>query len=149
MLYSPLPREGSQPSPFLPLAHDPRPCSPAAFALSSGRGCIPEERRYRRALSDILHAHKKIVIATAQLDDEGLANLTQRISGWITSANGAVSETNVWGRRSMLFPIKKQTEGIYLQVNFQLTPSASRELERSLRLDEKIIRHLVIRLDEE
>lgn len=100
-------------------------------------------------MSDILRDYEMVVIATAQLDDEGLANLTQRISGWITSANGAVSETNVWGRRSMLFPIKKQTEGIYLQVNFQLTPSASRELERSLRLDEKIIRHLVIRLDEE
>ena len=93
-------------------------------------------------MSDILRDYEMVVIATAQLDDEGLANLTQRISGWITSANGAVSETNVGGRRSMLFPIKKQTEGIYLQVNFQLTPSASRELERSLRLDEKIIRHL-------
>ena len=100
-------------------------------------------------MSDVLRDYEMVVIATAQLDDEGLANLTNRISGWITTANGTVSETNVWGRRSMLFPIKKQTEGIYLQVNFQLTPSASRELERNLRLDEKVIRHLVIRLDEE
>lgn len=100
-------------------------------------------------MSDILRDYEMVVIVTAQLDDEGLANLTNRISGWITDANGTVSDTNVWGRRSLMFPIKKQTEGIYLQVNFQLTPSASRELERNLRLDEKVIRHLVIRLDEE
>ncbi len=100
-------------------------------------------------MSDILRDYEMVVIAAPQLDDEALSTLTQRISGWITGANGAVSETNVWGRRSMLYPIKKQTEGIYVQFNFQLAPSASRELERSLRLDEKVIRHLVIRLDEE
>jgi small subunit ribosomal protein S6 len=100
-------------------------------------------------MSDILRDYEMVVIAAPQLDDEALSTLTQRISGWITGANGAVSETNVWGRRSMLYPIKKQTEGIYVQFNFQLAPSASRELERNLRLDEKVIRHLVIRLDEE
>ncbi len=100
-------------------------------------------------MSDNLRDYEMVVIAAPQLDDEALSTLTQRISGWITGANGAVSETNVWGRRSMLYPIKKQTEGIYVQFNFQLAPSASRELERNLRLDEKVIRHLVIRLDEE
>ena len=100
-------------------------------------------------MSDILRDYEMVVIAAPQLDDEALSTLTQRISGWITGANGAVGETNVWGRRNLLYPIKKQTEGIYVQFNFQLTPSASRELERNLRLDEKVIRHLVIRLDEE
>jgi len=36
-----------------------------------------------------------------------------------------------------------------VKVDFQLSPSAARELERSLRLDEQIIRHLVVRLDED
>jgi len=36
-----------------------------------------------------------------------------------------------------------------VQINYQLAPSASRELERNLRLDEQIIRHLIVRLDEE
>jgi small subunit ribosomal protein S6 len=100
-------------------------------------------------MSEILRNYEMVVIAASQLDDEGLATLTQRVSGWITGANGTVSETNVWGRRSLMYPIKKQTEGIYVQFNFELAPSASRELERSLRLDEQIIRHLVIRLDED
>ena len=100
-------------------------------------------------MSDILRDYEMIVIAAPQLDDEGLSTLTQRVSGWITGANGTVTNVNVWGRRSLAYAINKQTEGYYVQFNFQLLPSASRELERSLRLDEKVIRHLVIRLDEE
>jgi len=71
------------------------------------------------------------------------------VTDWITSGNGTVTNTNVWGRRKLAFPIRKQTEGIYTQINFQTAPSASRELEHQLRLEEQVLRHLVIRLDED
>lgn len=99
-------------------------------------------------MSDVLRDYELVLIVVPQLDDEALATLTQRVAGWITAANGTVTGTNVWGRRNLTYAIRKQTEGIYVLINFQLTPSASRELERSLRLDEQIIRHLVVRLDE-
>ena len=60
-----------------------------------------------------------------------------------------MTSTNVWGRRALAYAIGKQTDGIYIQFNFQLTPNETRELERNLRLDEQVIRHLLIRLDEE
>jgi small subunit ribosomal protein S6 len=49
----------------------------------------------------------------------------------------------------MAYSIKKQTEGIYVQVNFQLPPNATRDLERNLKIDEQIIRHLVVRPNED
>ncbi len=100
-------------------------------------------------MSDVLRDYEMVYIAVSQLDDEGLATLNQRVAGWITSANGTVTDTNVWGRRKLTYAIRKQTEGTYIQINFQLTPSATRELERNLRLDEQVIRHLVIRLGED
>lgn len=100
-------------------------------------------------MSDAMHDYELVLIAGPQLDDEALATLTQRVAGWITAAKGTVTDTNVWGRRSLAYPIRKQTEGIYVQINFQLNPGASRELDRNLRLDEQIIRHLVIRTDED
>ncbi len=89
-----------------------------------------------------------VFIAAPQLDEQGLATLTERVSGWITSAGGAVTRTNVWGRQRMAYAIHKQTEGIYVQLDFQLAPSASRDLERNLRIEEAVIRHLIVRLDE-
>jgi small subunit ribosomal protein S6 len=100
-------------------------------------------------MSDALRDYEMVYIAVPQLDDEGLATLNQRVAGWITSANGAVSDTNVWGRRKLTYAIRKQTEGTYVQINFQLNPSATRDLERNMRLDEQVVRHLVVRLGED
>ncbi len=100
-------------------------------------------------MSDAMHDYELVLIAVPQLDDETVATLTQRVAGWITAANGTVTDTNVWGRRPLAYAIRKQTEGIYVQFNYQMNPAASRELDRNLRLDEQIIRHLVIRTDED
>lgn len=102
-----------------------------------------------RGMSNELRDYELMLIAVPTLDDEALAVLNQRVAGWITAANGTVSAPNVWGRRRLTYSIRKQTEGIYVQFDFQLDPGASRELERSLRLDEQVIRHLVIRKDED
>ena len=100
-------------------------------------------------MSNDLRDYELVFIAVPQLDDEALATLNQRVAGWITAANGTVTGTNVWGRRQLAYAIRKYSEGFYVQVNFQLASSGSRELERSLSLDEQIIRHMVIRLDED
>ena len=102
-----------------------------------------------RGMSETMRDYELVYIANSQLDDEALATLNQRVSGWITAANGTVNEPNVWGRRNLAYAINKQSEGIYVQLNFQLVPSASRELDRNLRLEESILRHLVIRLGED
>ncbi|PKO22242.1 MAG: 30S ribosomal protein S6 [Chloroflexi bacterium HGW-Chloroflexi-1] len=93
--------------------------------------------------------YELIVIAVPQLDDESVASLNQRVAGWITAGNGSVTGTDVWGRRQLMYAIRKHSEGIYVKYDFQLPPSAVRELDRSLRLEEQIIRHLVVRLDED
>ncbi len=93
--------------------------------------------------------YELVLIAVSQLDDQGVATLTERVSGWITTWGGTVASTNVWGRRQLAYAIGKHKEGVYVQFNFQMAPSASRDLERSLRLDEQVIRHLVVRADEE
>ena len=100
-------------------------------------------------MSNVLRDYELIVIAVPQLEEAALATLTQRIAGWIAAANGTGTNTNVWGRRALAYAINKQTDGIYIQFNFQLASNETRDLERNLRLDEQVIRHLVIRLDEE
>ena len=100
-------------------------------------------------MSNAMRDYELVLIAVPQLDEEALATLIQRVSGWITAGNGTVTGTNVWGRRQLAYAVRKHTEGIYVLVNFQLAPSGARELDRNLRLDEQIIRHLAIRLDED
>ena len=95
------------------------------------------------------HDYELVVIAAPQLDDQGLATLNERIAGWIAAAGGTLTGTNLWGRRQLAYPIRTLREGVYVLFNFQLPSSASRELERSLRLDEQVIRHMLVRTDED
>lgn len=91
------------------------------------------------------HNYELVAIFVPQLDDQGIAAAIERYTNWITTAGGAIGSTNVWGRRALAYPIKKQRDGVYVQFNFELPPTSSRELERNLRIDEQVIRHLLVR----
>jgi small subunit ribosomal protein S6 len=98
-------------------------------------------------MPEILRDYELVTIIVPQLDDQGVATAIERISGWITSGGGTIGSTNVWGRRTLAYAIQKLNEGVYVVFNFQLPPSKTRELERDLRINEQVIRHLLVRLD--
>ncbi len=94
------------------------------------------------------HDYELVVIVVSQLDEQGVAAVIERYTNWITASGGTVGSTNIWGRRVLAYAIKKHTDGVYVQFNFQLPPTKSRELERNLRIDEQVIRHMLVRPDE-
>ena len=96
----------------------------------------------------IMHDYEMIVIAAVELDEPGIAALNERIANWIKAGGGTEPKTSVWGRRRLAYAINKRTDGIYVQYNYQMLPAASRDLDRNLRIDEQIIRHMIIRTDE-
>jgi small subunit ribosomal protein S6 len=100
-------------------------------------------------MQNAMRDYELVFIAVPQLDDEGLAALNERVTGWISAANGTVTKTSIWGRQRLAYKVGKYTDGIYVQLDFQLAPGASRELEHSLRIDEQIVRHLLVRLNED
>jgi small subunit ribosomal protein S6 len=86
-------------------------------------------------------------IAHPDLNDEALAGLVERVTGWITATGGTFGEVNLWGRRRLAYTIKRQTEGQYVFVPAQMPPEATRELERNLRLTEPIMRFMITASD--
>jgi small subunit ribosomal protein S6 len=67
----------------------------------------------------------------------------------VAASGGQVTQVDLWGRRRLAYPIRKQSEGQYILMQTQMTPSAMREIERNLRLNEQILRFQIIRTDEE
>ena len=66
-------------------------------------------------MADRIHDYELVVIALPELDEQAVASLNERVNGWITSAGGTVANTDVWGRRRLTYPIRKHTDGIYVQ----------------------------------
>lgn len=86
------------------------------------------------------------VLAPDIAEEEMLAAL-ERISGYITTNNGEVTElitTSPWGRRRLAYEIRDYRDGFYALYHFNLDPSRVSEVERDLRLNNQVLRSLVV-----
>ena len=57
-----------------------------------------------------------------------------------------VVEVDKWGTKTMAYEIKKQSRGYYLKLIIEGAPTAAKELERDLQMDDKLLRFLLIRI---
>ena len=53
------------------------------------------------------------------------------------------------GEKKFAYPIKKETNGYYFLMHIEADKATEAELNRKASLDENILRHLIIKLDEE
>ncbi|MFA0750474.1 MAG: hypothetical protein SLRJCFUN_000877 [Candidatus Fervidibacter sp.] len=89
-------------------------------------------------------SYELIFLVDAALPKEELDALIEKVQGFIEQRDGVVDNVRVSDVRRLAYEIKKRTHGVYVVVNFWLLPSQIAELERLLRLDERVLRHMVI-----
>ena len=82
------------------------------------------------------------------VEQADVTQAVEKVRNYITAIGGEVTSVDVWGRRQLAYPIRKQREGTYVFLQTQINPQAVGELERNLKLDEEILRYLLVRLDE-
>jgi len=90
--------------------------------------------------------YELVYIITPEVSDEDLSETQNKISEWIGKFGGNTIEVLQWGRKKFSYPIQKFTEGNYIFTRLEMEPASIRELEKSLRLSDLILRHLLIRL---
>jgi small subunit ribosomal protein S6 len=74
--------------------------------------------------------------------------VTQLISAGTGETTGEVIKVTARGKRRLTYPIKKKVDGQDVIVNFHTPPQALAEIERVLKLDEQVLRYLLVRTDE-
>ena len=65
----------------------------------------------------------------------------------VTAQGGTVSKSEYWGLRSLTFRIQKNRKGHYTLLNIDAPSAAVKELERTMSINEDIIRYLTVRVD--
>ncbi len=86
-------------------------------------------------------------IIRPNIDDEGVTTVVEKVSQFVKTANGEVASVDVWGRRTLAYPINKHREGVYVLFQAKMESSAPLELERNLKLSEDVIRYMLINLE--
>lgn len=93
--------------------------------------------------------YELIYILQPDLDETAIAAFNERIQQTINSNGGQVASSELMGRRTLAFPIKRRHEGYYMLVKANLAQNTIAEIERTLRLSEDVLRHMLVRLDEQ
>jgi len=81
-------------------------------------------------------------------DEERLTAVSDRLQQSIGSLGGKIEKVTPPIRRRLAYEIGKYRDGQYGVLEYSLPPDQSREFERTIKLTEDILRHIVIRRDE-
>jgi small subunit ribosomal protein S6 len=92
-----------------------------------------------------LRDYEIVYIFHPSLDEEGVNQKLERFNGLLTGdRGGSVAAVDHWGRRQLAYPIEDQTSGYYVVSHFSAPAEALPEFERILKLDEELLRYLVV-----
>jgi small subunit ribosomal protein S6 len=96
----------------------------------------------------VTHKYELMVILNPEIDERQVAPNLDKFLKVITNDGGSIDNVDIWGRRRLAYEIQKKSEGIYAVVNFTSTSAAAQELDRQLKLDERVMRTKVLRAEE-
>ena len=96
----------------------------------------------------ITREYEALVIFKSAGTDEQLARQTAEVDALVKKVGGTVENTQQMGRRRLAFAIARQTEGHYYLLRFHAPTDQMVELERLLRLQEGIVRFMILTEDE-
>lgn len=92
--------------------------------------------------------YENVFIARQDVPTTQVEALTTQFSELVTGLGGTVSKKEYWGLRSLTYRIKKNRKGHYTLLNIDAPSAAIKELERTMSINEDIIRFLTVRVDE-
>jgi len=86
-------------------------------------------------------------ILNPEVSEEQTSAILERIEKIVKNYDGQVVKVNQWGRRRLAYPIEHHRDGFYVFIDMILTPETVLELDRTLKVSEEVMRHIVKRRD--
>ncbi len=88
-----------------------------------------------------MRKYETIFILQPELSEDDIKSVTTKAQDVISSYKGECFRMDDWGIRKLAYPIKKSARGRYYYLRFDGDSALIAELERRLRLDDKVLRY--------
>ena len=95
-----------------------------------------------------MNKYETVFIINPNVEDSGVKELIEKFSNIINN-DGKVESVEELGKKKLAYEIKKNSEGIYVLINFEAAPALISELERVYRITDEVMKFIVVRKDEE
>jgi len=93
--------------------------------------------------------YETIYIVQPDLGEEEIKALSTKVQDIVAAGNGDFKRLEDWGTRKLAYPINKNPRGRYFYLRFDGDSALIAELERRLRLDDKVIRYQSVKLEQD
>lgn len=92
-----------------------------------------------------MNPYELMFIIDPDLEEEAAKKVVAAVKDSIAGVGGEVTAERMMGKRRLAYEIKKKTDGLYVLIHFQAPPTAIEELNRALRINDQVLRHLITR----
>jgi small subunit ribosomal protein S6 len=96
-----------------------------------------------------LRRYETVVIVPADLSDDDITSLIERYKSIISNQKGLVVKVEKWGKRKLAYEIKKHNKGFYMLIDFAGQSAVVAELERNLKIDDKILKFMTVKKNDQ
>ena len=93
--------------------------------------------------------YELVYVVSPDATDDQVAELHTQVESIIQRMNGQLEKTDNWGRRKLAYEIGRHKEGTYVLEVINGDGELMKEIDRRLKVTDLVIRHLVVRVDEE
>ena len=93
--------------------------------------------------------YELVYVVSPETSDEQVTGLHDQVQAIVGRYNGTIEKTENWGRRKLAYEIGHHKEGTYVLEVIAGTGELMKELDRRLKVLDEVIRHLIVRVDEE
>ncbi|HEU4400549.1 MAG TPA: 30S ribosomal protein S6 [Candidatus Polarisedimenticolia bacterium] len=93
--------------------------------------------------------YETIFITDPGLQEEEIDALLKSYEQVTGAASGKVLKVEKWGKRRLAYPIGRHEEGIYVLMVLECPPESVKEIDRRYRMNDRILRHLTVRVEHE
>ena len=93
--------------------------------------------------------YELVYVISPEASDEQVSDLHTQVESIVQRMNGELEKTENWGRRKLAYEIGRHKEGTYVLEIINGGGDLMKEIDRRLKVSDLVIRHLVVRVDEE
>ncbi len=91
--------------------------------------------------------YETICVIKSDIGDAAIQEIVKKATGSLEKGGAEIYKVDEWGRRRLAYPIEKKNEGFYVLLDYTSTPEVSKELERSFKISEDVMRYQTVRVE--
>ena len=92
-----------------------------------------------------MQRYEVVAIVLADLNEDEINALIERIQTIITDRKGVVAKVDKWGKRHLAYEIKKKRDGYYFLIDFAGDGSIVTEIERNYKIDDRVLKFITVK----